>query len=47
MSSLVVVLTVMAVALFAAAIRSGRWGVWVAGYVFAFLALATAVMEVT
>jgi quinol-cytochrome oxidoreductase complex cytochrome b subunit len=46
-TSLVVVLTVLAVGLFAAAIRSGRWGVWVAGYVLAFLALVTAVMEVT
>jgi quinol-cytochrome oxidoreductase complex cytochrome b subunit len=46
-TSLVVVLTVLAIGLFAAAIRSGRWGVWVAGYLFAFLALATAVMEMT
>jgi hypothetical protein len=40
-------LTLLAIALFAYVIRSGRWGVWVAGYIFAFLALATAMLEVT
>jgi hypothetical protein len=42
-----VALTVLAMGLFTYAIRSGRWGAWVAGYVFAFLALATAILEVT
>lgn len=30
----------LALLLFALAIRSGRWGLWLAGYVFVLLALA-------
>lgn len=47
MTAAVVALTVLALGLFGAAIGSGRWGLWLAGYALAFLALATAVLELT